>query len=252
MSAGAAGMLPDGSNPEFVDPDPPLGFTSKADLKDVVVHGTYASPTCCRVITFLLAADVPFKLVNAPLGKKGSDYPKMPVIDVSGRQINDGFIILKHLVPVLLGVPFDERNIKPVALTLAASVEAALGNDGFKDWAFGDHGWGVPSFFAPCMGPVLYKNVIQSNIARAETAGLVEVRDMTEYLQECKSKFAGTFFGGASWGQVDLFMYGTLAPFIYKECDVVCDALENADLVEWYERMQEVVPYESLFPPDAA
>jgi hypothetical protein len=35
----ANGMLPDGSNPEGVDPVPALGWSSQADLKDVVVHG---------------------------------------------------------------------------------------------------------------------------------------------------------------------------------------------------------------------
>ena len=44
--------------------------------------------------------------------KKGSKYKKMPVLDLNGRQINDSFIIIKNLAPILDGKPLTENEVK--------------------------------------------------------------------------------------------------------------------------------------------
>ena len=36
----------------------------------------------------------------------------MPVIDLNGRQINDSFIMIKNLAPILDGKPLTEEEIK--------------------------------------------------------------------------------------------------------------------------------------------
>ena len=94
-----AKMLADGSNPEGVDPDPPLAWASKEDFKDVTLYGDPNSPAVITIKAFLIAKNIAFDYNKK--AKPKTPYKKVPVIDVAGRQVNDSGIILKYMVPAL-------------------------------------------------------------------------------------------------------------------------------------------------------
>merc|ERR1712070_1192332 len=96
-------MLADGTNPEGIDPDPPLNWTKDTfSSSKVVLHGLQASPAVCKIITYLKYFKIRYEHRAAP-GKSGTDYKKMPVLDVAERQVNDSAIITKFMVPALVG-----------------------------------------------------------------------------------------------------------------------------------------------------
>lgn len=97
-------MLPGGSNPEGVAPNPPLAWTSTTDLKDVVAHGPALSHATTKLRTFFVFAGLPYwheqHLKAKQQGiKPNSSYRKVPVIEVAGRQVNDSWIILQTFCP---------------------------------------------------------------------------------------------------------------------------------------------------------
>merc|ERR1711934_266721 len=101
-------MLADGSNPEGVDPEPALGWKNKDDLQNVSFYGVAASPPCCKIRVYLHHGKIPFTF-EVGTNKPGSDYKKMPVLQVGNRQVNDSWIILKNLIPAVLpDLNFDE------------------------------------------------------------------------------------------------------------------------------------------------
>ena len=44
--------------------------------------------------------------------KKGSKYKKVPVLMLNDRQINDSFIMIKNLSPILYGKSLTDEEIK--------------------------------------------------------------------------------------------------------------------------------------------
>ena len=82
-------MLRDGTNPEGIDPVPPLEWNSKADLTDVVLVNSAPSPPCAKLRYHLAYNNVPYSLMSPAAFKKGKgveDYVKIPAIFVAGRQ----------------------------------------------------------------------------------------------------------------------------------------------------------------------
>lgn len=53
--------LPDDTKSEGVGSDPPLGWSEKADLKDVIVHGPAFSQATTTVRAFFVFAGAPYK-----------------------------------------------------------------------------------------------------------------------------------------------------------------------------------------------
>jgi hypothetical protein len=81
----------------------------KEDLAGMVVYGVMSSPPSTKIRCILQYHQVPFKVVG---GKKPNDpYKYMPVVTHGGYQINDSFLIVKHLQPVLYGRPFTAEEL---------------------------------------------------------------------------------------------------------------------------------------------
>eukprot|EP00959_Pyramimonas_sp_CCMP1952_P343093 7187403-Pyramimonas_sp.AAC.1 len=106
---------PSGLNLEREDLKEPLPAQwTKADLKDVTLYERYYSMPCVKVRAHLTYTLVPFKAKD---GKKlGSDYTKIPVLDVNGIQINDSAIIVKTLAPIIYGRPLTDEVRKHTVL----------------------------------------------------------------------------------------------------------------------------------------
>lgn len=101
-------MLPDDTKSEGVGPDPPLGWSDKADLKDQVVHGSAFSQATTMLRAYFVFAGATYKHEQHRKAKSqgiklGSNYQKVPFIEVTGRQVNDSWIILQNLHGACLG-----------------------------------------------------------------------------------------------------------------------------------------------------
>ncbi len=85
----------------------------------MVVHGPAFSHATTKLRTYLVFASVPYTheqhLKAKPQGiKPNSSYQKVPVIDVTGRQANDSWIILQNLLPAIgieMDPAFEERLV---------------------------------------------------------------------------------------------------------------------------------------------
>lgn len=243
-------MLPDGSNPEGTDPFPPLNWSTREDLTDVVVHGPAFSHATTKLRCILTFGGVPFAhmqhLKAKPQGiKPGTAYRKVPVIDVAGRQVNDSWIILKHLLPAL-GIAFDKAWEERIVLELDTTFKLHCTS---KDWArLAVATVGAPAILKWLIGPMLKgleQKQARHNIA---TTGLGHREgDEVAFARDFKSSMKGRFHNGATPGHVDLSFYGFLAGYIYAGCPIATKMIAVSELGPWVDAMQTVVPLSALF-----
>merc|ERR1719253_1628040 len=91
-------MLADGSNPEGVDPSPPLSWNSKDDIKDVAIYGGMVNPPVTKIRCHLAYHGIQYSCVKrSPNSQPEGHYQKIPSTTVDGRQVNDSYVILKFL-----------------------------------------------------------------------------------------------------------------------------------------------------------
>eukprot|EP00403_Amphidinium_massartii_P037529 CAMPEP_0178436152 /NCGR_PEP_ID=MMETSP0689_2-20121128/34293_1 /TAXON_ID=160604 /ORGANISM="Amphidinium massartii, Strain CS-259" /LENGTH=248 /DNA_ID=CAMNT_0020058241 /DNA_START=1 /DNA_END=747 /DNA_ORIENTATION=- len=241
-------MLADGTNPEGVDPEPPLGWKDKSSFKDVELLNMEASPPCAKIRYHLSYAGIPYTvLTSSDFKKKYTDkvYSKVPVLVVDGRQVNDSYIIVKNLVPALYGTPFnDEWERKTTyGLQLAMEVEA------FEDkanWPILVTFGGAPSWVATWFGcllplPTMARGIRARRAKRDEMFG--PLRTAKEYLDDFKKEMgSSTYFGGSAPGAVDVSVFGTMA--FWKELPLLKALLEDCQLTSWFQAMEEKMPKE--------
>ncbi|WP_320823680.1 hypothetical protein [Reinekea sp.] len=246
-------MLADGSNPEGVDPQPALNWTSQEALTNVVVHGPAFSHATTKLRTFLLYGKIPFTheqhLKDKPQGiKPNTDYRKIPVIDVAGRQVNDSWIILKHLLPALDLIYHDEWE-RRIVLELDTSFKLHCTG---QDWArLAVATVGAPWLMKWLIGPVLKR--LEQKQARHNIAhvglGHKEV-DEIAFARDFKQSLRGPFHQGDRPGHVDLSFYGFLAGYLYADCPIATDLIRQTGLQQWLDSMTSLIPLASLFPKE--
>lgn len=246
-------MLADGSNPEGVNPFPALNWQTKADLSDVVVHGPALSPATTKLRTFLTYANVPFRheqhLKAKPQGiKPNTDYRKVPVIDVAGRQVNDSGIILKHLLP-LLALDFDQAWEDRIVFELDTTFKLHCTA---KDWSrLAVATLDTPPFMKWLIGPMLKRLEQKQARHNIATTGLGHREgDEVAIARDFKASMRGPFHNGDQPGHVDLSFYGFLAGYLYAECPIAKTMVSHARLEQWVTAMNTWVPLTSLFPKE--
>ena len=234
--------LEDGTNAEKEDPEPPLGWTSKDDIKDCKVYGQSLSPPCFKIMLFLKHYDIPFELVSADAGKgitKESSYKKIPVMTASGRTINDSSVIVHQLLAACGGDAFDKEQQEEITFGLQPAIEVdvlACAAD-FKKIALkaGFPVWCVPEFV---LGGLMGEKISESIKAKNP-----DMKPSLDYGKAFKAQFPDTtFHGGDDPDQVDISYYGTVAPFHVGEGCVVEAHLADAGLAAWYEEMLGIMP----------
>lgn len=227
--------LPDGTNDEKEDVSPPLECKTKDDIKSIVVHGSHASPPCIKIKLYLIHYGVPFEFSTK---KAGGDYKKVPVLKINDRQVNDSYIILKNLVPLLCGEEFAEDWQRKITFELQPSIEVEVLGEAPETKKFLTKLAGVPGCVACCIaGPVGRK------IVKKIRAAYPDIRPSVEVGKEFVSAMDGKpFFGGDQPGQIDMAYYGTLLPFKFSGCQAAENHLQDAGLKEWYGRMASAMP----------
>mmetsp|Transcript_33377 Transcript_33377/g.72973 ORF Transcript_33377/g.72973 Transcript_33377/m.72973 type:complete len:245 (-) Transcript_33377:122-856(-) len=241
-------MLSDGSNPEGVDPDPPLNWTDKSSFTDVVLVSTKYSPPCAKIRAHLNYHGVPFTVISPKEYKASAPedgYRKYPSLRVNGRWVNDSYIIVKHLTPALYkGSTFDEDWDKKITYGLQLAMEA----EGFEDrnsWGTLVTYGGYPAWIAtlfPCFLPLekMAAGIRRRRAAKDEIYG--PMRPASEYLLEFRKAVGeAPFLGGASSpGPIDVSMYGTVN--CWRDLPYVRNLISQTDLQSWMVRMDSVVP----------
>lgn len=76
----------------------------------VTLYSMTLSPPCNKIITVFKRYGVQYKVVDGK--KKGSEYKKVPVLDIGDKQINDSYVILRVLAEALGGTPYTEEEIE--------------------------------------------------------------------------------------------------------------------------------------------
>mmetsp|Transcript_112514 Transcript_112514/g.317788 ORF Transcript_112514/g.317788 Transcript_112514/m.317788 type:complete len:310 (-) Transcript_112514:161-1090(-) len=234
------GMLLDGSNPEGLDPCPPLGWRQASDLQNVVLYGVNVSPPSTKIRAHLIHYQVPFKFVTTGHGKKSSCYTKVPVLDVADGQVNESSIIVKHLMLALTG-SFDQEWEERITLELQFSLEYAVMSSPSDAWLFVSepYGFGMPSPIVCCALPLI-RRLIKTGIENNPKARLIDVNAFASaFAREIGQK---PFFHGQAPGQVDLSFYGTCAPFYVSGCPLLLGMIASAGLDVWWARMETRVP----------
>ena len=241
------GMLHDGSNPEGVDPSPPLGWSTKADLTDVVVVSMPYSPPCAKVRYHLAYHGVPFRVVTPKAFRKGKgegDYTKVPAIFVGGRQVNDSYIITKHLTPALYGSAVDEAWDARITYGLQLAIEVEAFEDR-RDYGVLVTFGGFPAFVGRWFPWALPLAGFGAKIRakRAERDGAYgPLRRAEEYAEEFRAALGSrAFFAAeAAPGAVDVSFFATLAH--WRALPSVRRLLDDSGLGEWWARMEALMP----------
>lgn len=233
----AVAVLPDGTNEEGEELPMPLDF-ARGDLKDVVLYGQEMSPPCVKIRTLLNYYSVPFKEVKGR--HPTSDYKKIPVLEMNGRQINDSHIILKNLAPLLSGEPLTPEQSaweRTITFEFQPAIEVELFGDGADIARFASlDGWKrtLAEFLAPLLGAVVGQ-LFKSRYPGYELPS-------SRYGVEFRKALAGRpFFHGEAPGPVDLSLYGTYASLSKTGCNTSAKFLEESGLNEWHQRMVEAV-----------
>ncbi|KAL3925186.1 MAG: hypothetical protein SGILL_000578 [Bacillariaceae sp.] len=240
----------DGTNREGVDPNPPLLWKSKDDLKNVEVHGPFFSHGTSKIRCFLMYHGIDFKHQTNPKEdpqgcKPGSLYRKVPIVDVNGRQVNDSGVILKYLAPAV-GMDFDaaweNRIVYEIDTTFKLHVPAgdwarkAIATEKMPRILFYPIGW-------------FLKN-LESKQAHANIAlgiGHKEGDTLHIFKQFSAERKGKTFHNGETVGHVDLSLYGFLSGYLFSKSKYVAKVLEDANLQDWVAAMQKELSLEKVF-----
>lgn len=245
-------MLADGSNPEGVDPSPPLNWTSKDDIKDVVIYGGIVNPPVTKIRAHLAYHSISYQCIErSPNSQPEGCYQKIPSIVVGDRQVNDSYVILKFLVPVLYGglsaaeLEWEEKIT--YGAMIAMEVEAMEDPDSCG--ALLKMG-GFPSFLAwvaypllPVGGPGKKRptNIRQKRSTPEKVEKYGELRKCSEYLLEFKNALGDkAFFSGKNPGPVDVSLFATFKAF--GSLPYTQRAIEEAGLTDWYGHVGAKIP----------
>mmetsp|Transcript_80419 Transcript_80419/g.142251 ORF Transcript_80419/g.142251 Transcript_80419/m.142251 type:complete len:252 (-) Transcript_80419:31-786(-) len=204
------------------------------------------SPPGCKIRFMLNYYGVPYEWV---VGKKpDSDYQKTPVLDIGDRQINDSYIIVKNLAPLLQGRKLteqEEKLEKKFTFEIMIALEKACASStrdlcGCASLMGGGQGFGMGAMapmIACCIGPRM-----------GSGKDLLSLEEYNAYLTTELGKQA--FFGGSKPTVIDVSIFGTMLPFEASGGSALKVLLGSAGspLSNWFENMHlECAGVKSLF-----
>jgi len=190
---------------------------------------------------------VPFKTIAGK--KKDSEYKGIPVLVVNGRQINDSYIIVKTLSPILTGAEMTKEELEVDDLAtfgLMPALEAGVIDCGADMRRCAST---IGGFFGGCMCflSLCFPCCGVSRRIKKEYPGIKELEFYGEQLSARLGE--NPYFHGASVGIVDIALYGMVAPFARAgvHAFTVRTLGKRPNLQAWMERIQKSLPLDLIF-----
>mmetsp|Transcript_1862 Transcript_1862/g.4254 ORF Transcript_1862/g.4254 Transcript_1862/m.4254 type:complete len:256 (-) Transcript_1862:276-1043(-) len=245
--AGNEDLAPNEEGQELRVPLPREWDLTALKSMPVTLYSGKISPPCCKIRFLLEYYEVPYRTVE---GKKpDSSYQKIPVLDIGPRQINDSFIIVKSLAPILQGRPLtqDEEDIeREVTFGLMIAGEKSTAGSCRELCSCGILMGGalgcllrVAACVLCCVGP---RKVGQGKSLRS-------IQEYGDILREHLA--SGKFLGGGDKPSVlDVSVFGVLQPFVKVQATWVEELLgpnSSDTLFGWFERMEEATSHVDIF-----
>eukprot|EP00408_Alexandrium_pacificum_P040634 CAMPEP_0171254060 /NCGR_PEP_ID=MMETSP0790-20130122/52029_1 /TAXON_ID=2925 /ORGANISM="Alexandrium catenella, Strain OF101" /LENGTH=245 /DNA_ID=CAMNT_0011721915 /DNA_START=78 /DNA_END=815 /DNA_ORIENTATION=+ len=242
---------PNEEGEDLSEPLPPEWTLHDLQGMQVTLYGMQMSPPCCKLRLLLAFYRVPFASMS---GKRPTgEYKKVPALDIGNRQLNDSFIIVKSLAPVLQGRPLTsdevelERNMT-FGLMVALEKDVA-GNSGdlrscgcTMGGGMGCALWTLSCCLAR-VGPSRFGAGVSQFLGKP-------VGSISEYGQMLRERLGSRdYLAGSEAGVVDASVFGMLSPFDVAECCCVAALLgpRGDPLHSWYTRMKEKTADISIF-----
>jgi len=231
------------SNREGEMPSFAIPWTSVDDLNaaGVVLHSGHVSPPSCKIRVLLNYYKVKYTIIQ---GKKNdSEYKKVPVICIGDKQINDSFIIIRVLSPILQGQEMTEEEVgieKMTTSELMLAMEADVMDNCVELCKCGKQLGCCPGsllmMLAPCICCCASKKI------RAAHPNLQSVQSYaSKYNNILKTK--GTpFFHGQEAGVVDIALFGLFEPFRNAGNEIFDVVMMQTELFQWHKRLAASVP----------
>ncbi|KAG9135352.1 hypothetical protein Leryth_007123 [Lithospermum erythrorhizon] len=233
-------------------------LNSDVQPKEVVLYQYEACPFCNKVKAFLDYYDIPYKVVEVnPISKKEikwSDYKKVPILVVDGKQMVDSSAIIDEFY----------EKVHPEVSTGSSLKE----DTEEKKW----RGW-VDGHLVHILSPNIYRNASEAlesfeyitshgNFSfterlTAKYAGAVamyfvskklkkkyNITDERASLYEAAETWVDAlngrdFLGGTKPNLADLAVFGVLRPIRYLRSGK--DMVEHTRIGDWYTRMEDAV-----------
>mmetsp|Transcript_19658 Transcript_19658/g.47648 ORF Transcript_19658/g.47648 Transcript_19658/m.47648 type:complete len:253 (-) Transcript_19658:110-868(-) len=237
-------------NEEGKDLPQPLPFKSKDELKKVELLQMLGSPPCHTIRAFFEFATIPYDVIELSMItksqlKRSKTYKKVPIVFFDEKyQVNDSFIILKTLSPLVFGREATQQELdqmteinKGVMLRMEAEM------------------FGTKDRIAKYLGPVLANAGCSKFILKMVAPGVVakigpsilaknpNLKTLKEYAEEFKGKLSGTFFAGADPGPADISLFSLVHLSVHLQLTEVSDQmLKDGGLGDWYQAVEAKFP----------
>lgn len=224
--------------------------------KDLVLYQYEACPFCNKVKAYLDYHHLPYKIVEVnPISKKEikwSDYKKVPILMVDGKQLNDSSAIINQLDsqihPNKGRLPtdaeeeekwrrwVDEHLVHVLSPNIYRSVSEALesfdyitthGNFSTMERLTGKYVGAAAMYFVS-------KKLKKKHNITDERASLYEAANT--WVEALNNRL---FMGGSKPNLADLAVFGVLRPIRYLQSGR--DMVANTNIGPWYSRMEEAV-----------
>ena len=205
-------------NKEKEDLSEPLADWSKDDLNEVVLYGTKLSPPVCKIMSILKYHNV--KYTHIETKKRDSEYQKIPVLMLNGRQINDSFIMVKNLSKILDNKELTEKEVQfesemTFGFMIATEILTLGTKLGMKEYAKKNLDGCCKQFcicllcYGCCIAPKLNQRVREKN-----SIGRYDEVDVDKYLKMIEERLSrNDFLQGPNIKIQDLSLYGMLYRF---------------------------------------
>lgn len=251
MAAPAAAVIGNGSamNREFEDLAEPLPADwdlEKLRTLKITLYEMRISPPCCKLRFLLEYYKIPFTKHD---GKKpGSEYKKVPVLDVEDRQINDSFVMVKSLALVLQGRPLtaEEEGIEKemtAGFMIAAEKHTASSCGELCACApvAGGSTGVLMRLFSCCICCCIAKKIGKGK----------ELKPIEDYGDLLRGHLGSNQFlsGGSEPGVLDVSVFGVTQPWAKAKSPVLQELLgpSSDPLSAWHERMKALSTHVDIF-----
>mmetsp|Transcript_46246 Transcript_46246/g.106763 ORF Transcript_46246/g.106763 Transcript_46246/m.106763 type:complete len:264 (-) Transcript_46246:209-1000(-) len=226
----------------------------KSGSLNIKVYGARFSPPTVKVRVLLKFYDVPFTNVDGT--KPNSPYKKMPVLDIGDRQVNDSYIIVKNLCPILQGSPMTPKQEELERMfTFELSVALAKQSLNMPDLCKCGRflGGGIGCFLTTCA--CCLSTCAPAPGRDGKGSGpepKPELKSLEYYREKLEQELSGkSFFGGSSPNVTDVSLFGALCMFASAGSSAIDKVLGDVSspLYAWHESMLERTKGWSVFKP---